>query len=224
MPRQRGRLLTVAGGLLLTVSAVVLGLSLGPSTAAPQPPAAAAGSLADAGGAIAPLARSEPVGLSLPSSEVRTQVGNLGLNPDGSIEVPQPGPGYDAAAWYRYSPTPGEMGPAIIEGHLDTSRGPSVFYRLGALLPGAEIDVARADGSLAVFRVTAVRTYAKADFPTAAVYGDLDHPGLRLITCGGDIDPVTRHYEGDTVVFADLIDPADVPSASPSPESTRSDS
>jgi hypothetical protein len=153
----------------------------------------------------AALGRSRPVELDIPAIEVHTSVAEVGLNPDGTIEVPHPGADYDSAAWYRYSPTPGERGPAIIEGHLDTTEGRSVFYRLGALHPGDRIAVARADDSSAVFQVTAVRQYAKAEFPTAEVYGDLDHPGLRLITCGGDLDPVTHHYQDNTVVFADLV-------------------
>jgi sortase (surface protein transpeptidase) len=219
---RRSSVLTLSGALLLGASTWAIGIGLMPGAVAPRPSTAAAGTLdGDAAGnldsdldsddAAASIGRSQPIALDIPSIDVHSQITELGQNPDGTIEVPQPGPEYDAAAWYRYSPTPGERGPAIIEGHLHTERGPSVFYRLGALLPGDEIDIRRADGRLAIFRVTAVREYTKTQFPTADVYGDLDHSGLRLITCGGDLDPVSHRYLDNTVVYADLIGAAGAP-------------
>ena len=128
----------------------------------------------------------------------------VGLGPDGQIEVPS-GDAYDSAAWYRYSPTPGERGPAVIEGHLDTPAGqPSVFYGLALLNPGDDVEVLRADGKSLTFRITQVARYAKAEFPTEAVYGDLDHPGLRLLTCGGSLDD-DGNYRDNVVVFATLV-------------------
>ena len=201
MRRSSGRKLS--GGLLLAASTWTLGIAL-TSPAAPVPDRWAAG-IVQTANATSAMGRSRPIGLDIPAIDVHTSVGQVGLNPNGTIEVPQPGADYDAAAWYRYSPTPGELGPAIIEGHLDTAEGPSVFYRLGALHPGDQIDITRADGRSANFQITAVRRYSKEAFPTVEVYGDLDHPGLRLITCGGDLDPVTHHYQDNTVVFADLV-------------------
>jgi sortase (surface protein transpeptidase) len=121
--------------------------------------------------------------------------------------MPAPGPTYDTAAWFDRSPTPGEVGPSVIAGHLDSAHdGPSVFYRLGAVTPGDAVRISRADGSTVTFTVTEVVRFAQADFPTDDVYGDLDHPGLRLITCGGQLDPVTRHYLDNTVVFANFAE------------------
>lgn len=152
------------------------------------------------------LPRSEPVALDIPAIGVRSDVFPIGLNADGTIAVPEQGPRYDSPAWYRYSPTPGQRGPSVIEGHLDSPTGaPSVFYRLGELRPGQEIGVDRADGLTAMFRVTSVQQYAKAEFPTSAVYGDLTYAGLRLITCAGGLDSVTRHYLDNTVVFAEFV-------------------
>ena len=154
----------------------------------------------------APLAAAEPVLLEIPAIGVHSRVYPIGLNEDGTIAVPAPGPRYDSAAWYRYSPTPGEIGPAIVEGHLDSPTGePSVFYRLGELRPGDDVNVDRADGTRAVFRVTEVGQYPKTQFPTSTVYGDLDHAGLRVITCAGGIDAATRHYLDNVVVFATLV-------------------
>ncbi|MGH9099930.1 MAG: sortase domain-containing protein, partial [Acidimicrobiales bacterium] len=115
------------------------------------------------------------------------------------------GPDYNEAAWYEYSPTPGQLGPAVIEGHIDSAaEGPSVFFDLGALVPGDHVDVARADGTVAVFTVTGVREYPKTSFPTTAVYGNTDFAALRLITCGGAFDYATGHYLDNTIVFASL--------------------
>jgi len=126
----------------------------------------------------------------------------VGLNPDGTIEVPV---AYDAAAWYRLGPIPGSLGPAVIVGHVDSYKGPGVFFTLGAMRPGATIDVTRADATVAHFRVDAVKSYPKNHFPTAAVYGPIDYAGLRVITCGGVFDQTTRSYESNTVVFASLV-------------------
>jgi hypothetical protein len=130
---------------------------------------------------------------------------HLGLNSDGTMQVPplfaKPSP----AAWYEYSPTPGQVGPSVIEGHIDSYQGPSVFYRLGAMHPGEAVDVTLADGTLAIFRATAVREYLKSGFPTQTVYGPVNYAALRLITCGGDFDYATHSYLSSTVVFASLV-------------------
>ncbi len=124
----------------------------------------------------------------------------LGLNPDQTLEVPsQP----MLAGWYTGSPTPGQRGPAVIAGHVDSQTGPAVFYRLGQLGPGDRIRITRNDGTVASFKVTAVRSYAKADFPTRAVYGNTARATLRLITCGNWNDDA-KQYDGNVVVFAQL--------------------
>ena len=109
-----------------------------------------------------------------------------------------------AAAWYKYSVTPGQIGTAVIEGHVDNDQGPAVFFRLGALHRGDTIDVTLADGVTAVFRVTGVREYSKSRFPSKVIYGTTDFAALRLITCGGAFDYATGHYRSSTVVFASL--------------------
>lgn len=153
----------------------------------------------------APLAASPPRRISIPSIGVDSEVIRLGLAPDGTLAVPQPGPNLDKAAWFENSPTPGQPGPSIIEGHVDSESGPSVFFQLGRVRPGNRIEVTRADGTVLTFTVRAVRDYPKAEFPTEVVYGakDLSRPQLRLITCS-DFDPNLRTHVGNEVVFADL--------------------
>ncbi len=129
----------------------------------------------------------QPVGLELPTIGVRSALVPLGLEPDGTVAVPA----LDSpdAGWFTGSPAPGERGPAVILGHVDSARtGPSVFFRLAELRPGDPVRVTRADGRVVAFRVDRVQRVAKSAFPTAEVYGDLDHPGIRLITCGGVFD------------------------------------
>ncbi len=152
------------------------------------------------------LSASEPVTLEIPSIGVRSTLLHLGLDADGGLEVPAPGPDYDRAAWYRHSPAPGSLGPAILLGHVDSAAdGPSVFFRLGELRPGDRVVIIRADDSSALFIVDEVRRYAKDRFPTGLVYGDIDHAGLRIITCGGAFDSATGHYLDNIVVFASLV-------------------
>ncbi|HKT04425.1 MAG TPA: class F sortase, partial [Rugosimonospora sp.] len=177
----------------------------------PRPPAAAAVSLPDptADSAhpaypAAVLGRSVPVHLDIPSIGVHTDVTQVGLNPDGTMAVP-PLRRTAPAGWYRYLATPGEVGPAVIVGHVDSARdGPAVFYRLGDLRPGARITVRRADGSTAVFQVVAIAEYPKDRFPATLVYGTTNYPRLTLVTCGGSFDQAHGRYRDSIVVSAVL--------------------
>jgi hypothetical protein len=151
------------------------------------------------------LHRARPLRLDIPAIGVHSQLLRLGLTAHGDLAVPQAGPHYDQAAWFTGSPTPGQTGPAVIEGHVDSAaHGPSVFFALGALRPGDVVMVRRADHTTAVFNVNAVRRYPKDRFPTAIVYGNTDHAALRLITCGGAFDDSSGHYRDNIVVFAHL--------------------
>lgn len=151
------------------------------------------------------LARSAPIAIDIPAIGAHSELLTLGLNDDGTVEVPPLDVPDSQAGWYRYSPTPGELGPAVILGHVDSKQyGPGVFYRLGELVAGDRISVARADGPVATFVVDRTVRYPKDDFPTDEIYGDIDHAGLRLITCGGVFDPDAGSYQDNTVVYASL--------------------
>jgi sortase (surface protein transpeptidase) len=147
------------------------------------------------------------VSVTIPSIGARSpELVPLGLQPAGSIEVPQD---FDLAAWFRHGPTPGEPGPAVIVGHVDSAEdGPAVFFRLTELDPGAEVLVERADGRTAVFTVERVAQYRKDEFPTLEVYGNTDRAELRLITCGGTFDSSSGQYRGNVVAYARLVDVA----------------
>ncbi len=145
-----------------------------------------------------------PVSVDIPAIGVHSDLLRLGVNPDGTIQVPSLFGRADEAAWYKYSVTPGQIGASVIEGHVDSYQGPAVFFRLGALRPGNRVDVRLADGVTAVFRVTGVRQYPKSDFPSKIVYGASGNATLHLITCGGAFDYATHHYLSSTVVFASL--------------------
>jgi LPXTG-site transpeptidase (sortase) family protein len=144
----------------------------------------------------------EPVSLEIPSIGVRTSLVHLGLTSEGALQVP---PTTAVAGWYTGSPRPGSIGSAVIAGHIDSYTGPGVFYRLSDLTRGDRVYVRRADGTLAVFKVTEVQQYPKDAFPTAAVYGATPTPQLRLITCGGTFDYSTRSYLSNTVVYATQV-------------------
>ncbi|HEY6500171.1 MAG TPA: class F sortase [Streptosporangiaceae bacterium] len=140
-----------------------------------------------------------PVALTIPAIAVSTPLIRLGLTPSGTLQVPDR---FDVAGWYDRSPPPGATGPAVIAGHIDSVRGPAVFYRLSLLRPGDRVYVRRADGSVAVFGVTGVGLYPKDHFPTAEVYGSVPGPELRLITCGGTFDWARHSYLSNVVVYA----------------------
>jgi sortase (surface protein transpeptidase) len=147
-------------------------------------------------------AAQRPVRLEIPSISVDTDIIDLGLDTDGTLEVPPDG---KAAGWYTGAPAPGEVGPAIIAGHVDWEGTDGVFFDLRNLEPGADIIVTRADGSRTVFTATSIEHFPKDDFPTDVVYGDLDHPGLRIITCGGSFDETARSYTDNIIAFADIV-------------------
>ena len=152
------------------------------------------------------LTRSTPISIWIPAIGVNSSLLYVGLNPDGTIQVPPLNdlPLTNEAAWYKYSPTPGQPGPSIIEGHVDSlSAGPSVFFRLGDLKPGDLVDITLADRQVAVFRITGVRLYPKNQFPTSTVYGSTDYAALRLITCDGDFD-AQGHPVNNLIVYATL--------------------
>ncbi len=201
----RARLAGVAGVLLLAGGAATVGFAISAQQHAPQPSSAAAGALAPSADRGPSLSRSLPVSVDIPAIGVNSKLLRLGLNPDGTIQVPSLLTSADEAAWYKYSATPGQIGASVIEGHVDTYRGPAVFFRLGALRPGDTVDVRLADGITAIFRVTGVREYLKSKFPAKSIYGTTGYAALRLITCGGAFDYATGHYLSSTVVFASLV-------------------
>jgi sortase (surface protein transpeptidase) len=194
--------LALAAGLA-AIAAGAAGLVLTFHASTPRYPAAAAlpaptGPIAARPGPrAAPVAA--PVALTIPAIGVRTSLIRLGLTATGALQVP---PTAAVAGWYTGSPRPGAIGSAVIAGHIDSRLGPGVFFELSRLRPGDRVYVRRADGTLAVFRVTSVRMYPKDRFPTAAVYGGTPDPELRLITCGGTFDPGLGSYLSNVVVYA----------------------
>lgn len=176
--------------------------SAGTGSSASAPSASAASSAAPAGPRV--MAESAPVRLRVPSIGVDTELLHLGLREDGSLDVPPIGPG-SPAGWYTGSPTPGELGPAILMGHVnDTEGGEGVFAHLAEIQPGATVEVTRADGSVAVFRADGGQPFAKDAFPTELVYGNTDDAQLRLITCDG-YNRWTGRWEDNYVAFATLV-------------------
>jgi sortase (surface protein transpeptidase) len=162
------------------------------------------------------VARSVPVLLRIPAIGVAVPLSTLGLNPDGTVQVPtdfaQPG-------WYRLGPSPGQIGSAVILGHVDSYQGPAVFFQLRSLHVGDAVEVTLADGVVAHFAVTAVAMYSKAQFPPQQVYGSHGYAALQLVTCGGQFDRATGHYLSNVVVYTDLV--ATTPTARPAAPPAR---
>ncbi|MFE0027515.1 class F sortase [Amycolatopsis sp. NPDC059021] len=212
MLRSRRALIVLVVVLLAVLAALVLVFSTpgaGGETGA-RPPATTqqAGAAPASGGENAAqaqgMAKAEPVSLDIPKIGARSSLIPLGLNPDNTVQVP-PVETPLQAGWYENGPTPGEMGPAVILGHVDGNKQAGIFYRLRELAPGDRISVSRKDGSTARFAVTKVDQVAKDRFPTDAVYGDTNTPELRLITCGGAFDRNAHSYLDNIIVYAHLI-------------------
>ena len=193
-------LLAVGGGtggiLLLTGHGVISP----PPVAHPGPPPA--GAVVAPPRPIGPARVARPVYLSIPVIGVRTRLIKLGLTAQRTLQVPA---STSVAGWYTGGPRPGQVGSAVIAGHIDSYLGPGVFFRLRLLRPGDRVYVRQAGGALAVFRVYAEHSYPKDHFPTQRVYGPAPDPELRLITCGGTFDPAIGSYLNNVVVYAAQI-------------------
>jgi sortase (surface protein transpeptidase) len=150
------------------------------------------------------MSRSRPVRLEIPQLGLSAPFTRLQLDRSGVL-VPPPGDNPNLVGWYGNGVTPGERGPAIVAGHVDTRTGPAVFLLLRMLDAGNIVDITRADGTIAAFFVDDVETYSKAGFPNRAVYGDTPDAQLRLITCGGQYDRTRGGYLSNVVVFAHLV-------------------
>lgn len=194
----------IAAVTVIALGAGVFLLGSGAGRHAPPQPAAAE-SRPEPGGeraAADALPPSPPTRVHIPSIRVNAPLTGLALTKSGSLDAP-PAAEKNLAGWYEAGTTPGETGTAIVAGHVDNADGPAVFYDLGALKRGAEIDVDRRDGGVAVFTVDAVEVYQARNFPDEKVYGAAKRPELRVITCGGGYSKATG-YQGNVVVFAHL--------------------
>ncbi|MDT0350209.1 class F sortase [Pseudonocardia charpentierae] len=198
---------TRAAAILLLLVVAGCGQNAGTGSSAPPADSAAGAAPRPAARSAAPAttnvrARSTPVALDVPAIDVHTTgLVDLGLTPSGALDVPQ-----DAATagWFALSPVPGEVGPAVLAAHVDYKRVPGVFARLREMKVGDTAEVTRSDGATARFTAYRVERFSKSAFPTAEVYGNTDGPELRLVTCGGEFDEVSRHYRDNVVVFARL--------------------
>lgn len=140
-----------------------------------------------------------PVGVRVDAVGIDVPLVPLGLEPDGTLEVPSD---FQTAGWYRHAPLPGDVGPAVIAAHVDSYRGPAAFFELRDVRPGDEVAVTYTDGTEVRFRVDRVERHAKDAFPTDRVYGNVDDAQLRLITCGGQFDRSVRSYRDNIIVWA----------------------
>jgi LPXTG-site transpeptidase (sortase) family protein len=206
MQVRRPAAIAFAVGLVVIVVGTAGLLLTHHSTLAMRPVAAGVGALPAPTGPIVappqsanPHSVASPVSLTIPLIGVDAQMIKLGLAAGGALQVPS---STAVAGWYTGSPRPGSIGSAIIVGHIDSIKGPGVFYRLSELSKGDAVYVKRADGTMVEFRVTAVQEYPKDKFPTQAVYGPTPDAELRLITCGGTFDSTTGHYLSNIVVYA----------------------
>ncbi|MCX5404053.1 class F sortase [Streptomyces sp. NBC_00335] len=152
----------------------------------------------------AAMAPAEPERIRVPSLRIDAPLTGLGLESDGSLQAPPPD-GKNLAGWYAGGTSPGADGTAVVASHVDNKQGPAVFYQLGALKKGERIEVARRDGTTAVFTVDAIEVHDREGFPDQQVYGATGRPELRLITCGGTYTKKTG-YPANVVVYAHLTD------------------
>jgi sortase (surface protein transpeptidase) len=190
------------GALAVAVATTaLLGTACGGEPPGPSPWSLSAAVTAApvAGASAGPEQAADPVRIRIPAIGVEAAVVALEVDAQGVLPPPATN---GETGWWRAGPEPGEPGPAVVVGHVDSRQGPAVFFRLRQLVPGDEIAVDRADGSTAVFTVGRNERYGKHAFPTDAVYGDTPDAQLRLITCGGGFDRRAGSYLDNQVVFA----------------------
>jgi sortase (surface protein transpeptidase) len=183
---------------VVTAGGVAL-LSPAPAPPAPAPQAVAAPPAPVVLASPAATTTAPPARVSIPAIGVDSSLTGIGIDGSGALVPPAD---FDQAGWFAAGPAPGEVGPAVLAGHVDDRTGPAVFFRLEELSAGDQVLVTRSDGRVVAFTVTRVAAYPKDDFATAEVYGPTTGPELRLITCGGVFDRSRRSYEDNVVVFA----------------------
>lgn len=193
----------IIGAVLVFLGLFGAGAGLGELTGVPSLPGLGFAHAKPSGSTAAAMARSAPVTISIPSIGVHAPVMQVGLAGNGAVATPPLGQA-NLAGWYSGGPAPGEMGPAIVVGHVDGPHGPSVFYQLGTVRPGAQVRLDLADHQTALFTVYSVEFYPKGKFPGDRVYDDYTRPGLRLITCGGPFLGGSVGYADNVVVYASL--------------------
>jgi sortase (surface protein transpeptidase) len=148
------------------------------------------------------LQESMPTRLRIAKIGVNTSFVSIGKKADGTIEVPK---GYEEVGWYNRGPTPGELGPAVVVGHVDRPGNTAVFWRLREMVPGDIFEIDRADGMTIKFRVDQIKQVPQDSFPTEEVYGNINYPGVRLITCGGTFNRSAHRYTHNTVVYGSML-------------------
>ena len=148
------------------------------------------------------VARSVPVALRIPAIGVAVSLSTLGLNPDRTVQVPT---NFQEPGWFRLGPSPGQVGSAVILGHVDSYQGPAVFFRLRSLQSGDQVEVSLADGMIARFVVNTVATYPKEQFPAQQVYASHGYSALQLVTCGGQFDKRAGSYLSNVVAYTTLV-------------------
>lgn len=149
------------------------------------------------------LSRLAPIRIQIQSIHLDTTfVPPLTLNTDKTVSVPD---NYTQVGWYSGGAAPGEVGPAVILGHVDSVSGPAVFYSLGQVKVGDRVTITRSDESVATFEITALNRYPQSNFPTLDVYGKTDYPALRLVTCTGIYDHGNQRYSHNLVVYGKLL-------------------
>ena len=188
------------------VTLAVTGCSDAPQQPAAAPPSAApsAQTSEPAFSAVREVPRSQvPVRLRIPSIGVDAPVGPVGKAADGTVEVPTR---WEDVGWFDGGARPGEDGPTVLLGHVDSKAGPAVFARLPQATPGTVVEVVGNGGEVTRWRVERTEQHPKTEFPTEAVYLPALRPELRLVTCGGAFDRATGHYRDNVVVHASLVE------------------
>lgn len=201
-------------GLVVLVAGLALIFGMAPGTPAWMSAGASggAGSSASSGPSVgtstnapAALAASTPTRVAVPTIFASSSLIATGLRTDDTLDVP-PVSNPMQASWFDQSPSPGQVGPSVLLGHVNGNGKPGIFADLDKVVTGAQVFVDRADGQRAVFKVSRVDTFPKASFPTDLVYNNTPNPQLRLVTCGGAYDAANRNYLSNIIVYADLVD------------------
>jgi sortase (surface protein transpeptidase) len=202
----------IGAGIVVVLAVGGIGIGTHLAVARPTPPTAAQLKPGDAGKfqnpvtdatpAATPTARLTAVRVQIPSIKVDTKLIGLDLKP-GTNQLKAP-LDFNVAGWYEYGTVPGDIGPAVIDGHVDSPTAPGVFLHLSQLKAGDQILVTLSNHTVKTFVVTHLEAAPKTNFPTQAVYGPTPTPQLRVITCDGIFDHATGHYLDNLVVFAAL--------------------
>lgn len=183
--------LLTAGGFAIFAVTLVNATVFAPQEAPGPAPAAAV------------VAGDSPTRLRIPALNIDAKVQQTGLTKSGAMGTPS---NFTDVAWYKYGPAPGQVGSAVIDGHVDNGLSlAGVFKHLGDIKTDDDVYVTMQSGTQLHFKVSDIEIYPYKDAPSDLIFNRADTVRLNLVTCDGTWVKGDKTYNERLVVYTTLV-------------------